>query len=612
VLTLNLRIRHQPPGHERNAFGSRWRLFGGLRGTPALLAVPLLFAIAFAAAPAPLFARSAEAKVVVIVGPVGAVTESYRLLGEQAARAAEQAGARVTRVFTPNATWRAARTALQGASVVVYIGHGNGWPSRYRSQPAPQSQNGLGLNPVAGVDDTAHQYFGEFYLARDVRLAPGAVVVLSRLCYASGNSEPGLPEGSLSDAKQRVDNFGAGWIKSGARAVIADAFTPPAYYVNSLLSARSSVESIWRASPNNNGHTIRFASARSPGNVAQLDPDQNTSGFYRSLVIRGSARDAVGVPASQAGPDLSAQDAAKPTLAEIGFRFGPPAFTGLPTAGRQVSLKVPVAVPAGRKMPRGMIAGVRWDPLDVAVGPAEPVPLFPAPPADAGEAAGRSGSGASDADSIDAPIVPEALGEAVMTQLTSISRGKLVIRTAAPRVPGLYRLSVTLADRDGAAAGDGSEPLIPPQLVRVAGPLAASYRVDHDVSVPVDAEVALPVTVINSGSAAWTARKAARGRGEHPQLTAHWIGLDGESQLPVEPARVDVGALAPGRSASVVLRLRTPEAPGSYALVLDVTTPQQGSLIAAGAEAGLVRVLVDPLFARNHTSGVVDTERLTR
>jgi hypothetical protein len=41
--------------------------------------VPLLFAIAFASAPAPVFAQSThEAKVVVIVGPVGAATESYR------------------------------------------------------------------------------------------------------------------------------------------------------------------------------------------------------------------------------------------------------------------------------------------------------------------------------------------------------------------------------------------------------------------------------------------------------------------------------------------------------------------------------------------------------
>jgi hypothetical protein len=592
---------------------SRRRLFGGLRGTPALLAVPLLVAIVFASAPAPVVARSThDAKVVVIVGPVGGVTESYRALGEQAARAAELAGARVTRVYSPNATWRAARTALQGASVVIYIGHGNGWPSRYRSQPAPQSQNGLGLNPVPGADDTAHQYFGEFYLARDVHLARGAVVVLSRLCYASGNSEPGLPEGSLSDAKQRVDNYGAGWIKAGARAVIADAFTPPAWYVNSLLGGRSSVESIWRASPKNNGHTIRFASVRSPGHVAQLDPDHNTSGFYRSLVIRGSARDAIGVPASQAAPDPSAQDATKPTLAEIGFRFGRPAFAGLPTAGRQVSLKVPVAVPAGRKMPRGMIAGVRWDPLDVAAGRAEPVPLFPAAPADAGDAAANSASGSTELDASAAPIVPEALGEAVTTQLTSISGGKLVIRTAAPRVPGLYRLTVTLAERDGEAVADGTEPLIPPQLVRVAGPLAASYRVDHDVSVPVDAEVALPVIVLNTGSVAWKAQRVARGRAERPQLTAHWIGLDGESQLPEEPAAVEVGALEPGEGAAVVLRLRTPKAPGAYALVLDVSTPQQGSLIAAGADAGLVRVIVDPLFAHNHTSGVVELERLMR
>src|SRR5689334_24640170 len=55
----------------------------------------------------------------------------------------------------------------------------------------------FGLNPTAGAGDVAHQYFGEGKIAANIRLAKDAVVLLNHLCYASGNSEPGLAEGSL-------------------------------------------------------------------------------------------------------------------------------------------------------------------------------------------------------------------------------------------------------------------------------------------------------------------------------------------------------------------------------------------------------------------------------
>ena len=41
----------------------------------------------------------------------------------------------VVELYSPNATWTAVKDALKGASLVVYMGHGNGWPSRYRDSP---------------------------------------------------------------------------------------------------------------------------------------------------------------------------------------------------------------------------------------------------------------------------------------------------------------------------------------------------------------------------------------------------------------------------------------------------------------------------------------------
>ena len=139
-------------------------------------------------------------------GPVGSLTDYYLGMARAAATEARRHSDNVVTVYSPDATWPRVKDALDGASIVVYLGHGNGWPSPYSDVPRPRTQNGLGLNPVAGQGDRAHQYFGEQYLERSVRLAPGAVVLLHHLCYASGAAEPGHgpaePEGRRAARRQ--------------------------------------------------------------------------------------------------------------------------------------------------------------------------------------------------------------------------------------------------------------------------------------------------------------------------------------------------------------------------------------------------------------------------
>src|SRR4029453_6892049 len=178
------------------------------------------------------------------------------------------------------------KSALQDASVVVYMGHGNGWPSRYRDSLFPPTQNGFGLNPVAGACDSKHQYFGEQYIKDHVKLAKNAIVLLHHLCYASGNTEPGLAEGTLAQAKQRVDNYAAGFIKAGAAAVIAQAYASPNNMVRAVLGGGRSIEAAWRGAPSRNGNAFAFESKRSPGYIAQMDPERGTSGFARSIVLK--------------------------------------------------------------------------------------------------------------------------------------------------------------------------------------------------------------------------------------------------------------------------------------------------------------------------------------
>ncbi len=379
----------------------------------AALALTLLLGVA-ASPLAVTGARAAGPRVAIIVGPVGSLTAYYRSDAQKAAAEARRYTDDVVTVYSPDATWGAARAAMAGASLVVYLGHGNGWPSRYSSRLNPRTQDGLGLNPVAGKGDLAHQYFGEAYLAERVDLAPNAVVVLSHLCYASGNSEPGLPEGTLEVAKQRVDNFAAGFLAAGAGAVIADGYLGPAYYVRSILAGRGTVEGIWRDAPNFHGHVLAFPSTRTPGFGALMDPTARRSGFYRSLVTRADLRaDEVAAgrsgrsvgTAGEAGPPtpppggwqvvLPPEPQAAPDAFALGATPGTPALAGMPLAAATVGLTVPVEVPAGVALGSAYRLGTRWIPLDEATASGADPAAGSDPAIDPAQAARRAGTGRS-------------------------------------------------------------------------------------------------------------------------------------------------------------------------------------------------------------------------
>ena len=253
-----------------------------MRRIAAALAISLLvvasFAVPFVGAVGP-----AQPKVEIIVGPVGSVTDYYLSDAAAAYAAALQYTSNVVRVYTPTATWEAAKAALQGASIVIYMGHGNGYPSPYTPTLMTDRQDGLGLNPSAGTDNTTTRYYGESYLASSVRLAPNAVVLLFHLCYASGNSEEGLPAPTLAVAKQRVDNMAAGWLQTGARAVVAEGHFSPAWYVDQLFSTHQTIDQVWRSSPTYGAHDFAFPSVRTSGATAEMDPDGTPNGYWRAL-----------------------------------------------------------------------------------------------------------------------------------------------------------------------------------------------------------------------------------------------------------------------------------------------------------------------------------------
>src|SRR6476620_7638441 len=293
----------------------------------ALIAVGV-FAPASFAASSTSHASKAVPKVVFVVGPAGAATNGYRAQARAAAALARRYTPDVVELYSPNATWPAVREALDGASLVVYMGHGNGFPSRYRDELYPPTQNGFGLNPSPDGGDSTHQYFGEGIVGSQVKLARNAVVLLNHLCYASGLSEPELPEGTLAVARQRVDNYAAGFIQAGASAVIAEAYDSPSYFVRAILGGGRSIQSAWQNSPSANGHRIAFQSQRSPGYVAQMDTRTASSGFSRSIVMKAglAPKDirAGAVGRSEGTTPTVPVEPLEPTLTGIGLTLGAP------------------------------------------------------------------------------------------------------------------------------------------------------------------------------------------------------------------------------------------------------------------------------------------------
>ena len=205
-----------------------------------------------------------NAKVVIIVGAVHGATDSYRDRGDAAYAEAKKYTPNVTKVYSPNATWSKVKSATTNANIVIYMGHGNGWPSPYTYDPNYTTKDGFGLNATAGNGDYNVKYYGEPYVD-DLDLAPNAIVLLHHLCYASGNSEPGKAEPTVSTAKQRATNYAAGFLRSPARAVIADGHMGAAYYLRGLFTTNQSILSLWRNAPNYNGNEFSFASTATPG-----------------------------------------------------------------------------------------------------------------------------------------------------------------------------------------------------------------------------------------------------------------------------------------------------------------------------------------------------------
>lgn len=203
-------------------------------------------------AAAPMGAAVTPQKVVIIVGPTGAQTDSYRSKGDSIAATAVAAGATVVKVYSPKATWAKVKAAVNGANIVVYLGHGNGYPNPYGSSELIDRTNGWGLNrtersstdPYGDADDWSKYmvYCGEKAIRGTLTSSDGAaqwsycggstntdgitpalnwVMIYSNACYAPGASEGWDTPATESVAFQRVRNYSFPGLATGGGAYFA-------------------------------------------------------------------------------------------------------------------------------------------------------------------------------------------------------------------------------------------------------------------------------------------------------------------------------------------------------------------------------------------------------
>ena len=269
------------------------RMVGGARRLPYGIVLAFILAAVALVTPgsvavSPARADSIPPKAVFIVGPTNDQTDGNLEDAEAMARQAEAAGMDVRRVFFPYATWDNVLANIQGASMVVYMGHGYGWPSPYTTKLTESRQNGMGLNSYPGSGRAEFTYYGANPIRNNIDLAPNSVVFNIHLCYAAGNGESGMAIPSDDLARERVDNFANGWLAAGAGAVFALSWGSHLNLPSQLMTSNQTMDQMFNIPANGSpmGHVgwrdLYYDSVRTPGARNHLDPHPSY-GFYRAV-----------------------------------------------------------------------------------------------------------------------------------------------------------------------------------------------------------------------------------------------------------------------------------------------------------------------------------------
>ena len=303
-----------------------------------------------------------------------------------------------------------------------------------------------------------------------------------------------------------------------------------------------------------------------------MDPETATSGFYaldrhegrpRPADVRAGARGTASVRAPiDPGPS---------SLLGTGLSFSTPRFSIATSAGTTTKLSLPFRIGDRGRLPKGLEASLQWTRIDtVSTAPPDPTPSPTPPPVPAGDLA---------------LVTPESPGTLVSPTDLVIGDKTMSLSAALPKVAGHYRLTITLHDGDGVAFDAASQALLRTVVVRVTGELDGALAVAPSATFAAGSTVQLPVGAVNLGTSPWGHAAAGADPASAASIIGHWVPLDLlASGVPPDVSTDLAPGLAPNKPAEAALALAVPDPPGDYLLILDIVTPERGSLAAAGID----------------------------
>ncbi len=185
-----------------------------------------------------------------------------------------------------------------------------------------------------------------------------------------------------------------------------------------------------------------------------------------------------------------------------------------------------------------------------------------------------------------------------MEPVTSSADGMLRASIPLPAAPGIYSVSVSLADQvlGQLVAGAG------PFNLYVPGPRAAAYEVPDRVVAAAGSLAHIPVRVTNVGSESWAEApflpwlSSARQGWQNLRLTGTWVrepsAATAGTVQPRPPESFERGFLhlEAGDSKTIDAAVRMPVDAGSWRLVFDLVDDLGQSLAATGSAPGVIIV----------------------
>jgi len=191
------------------------------------------------------------------------------------------------------------------------------------------------------------------------------------------------------------------------------------------------------------------------------------------------------------------------------------------------------------------------------------------------------------ATSLPVTTIATATGGAPKKPVATARGTSLKATSPLPAKAGVYRVTMKLTDRRFGRTVAGARNV----TVFVPGPRRAAISlIVRGATINAGRPVWLTVAVANTGTESWTEDAPPAGvqaeqlvaRDTH--LVAHWIRLDGPADdAPLDPVELRAVPLTLDRFTTVRVRLVAPEAPGRWALVVDVVDNVEGSFAALGS-----------------------------